>query len=469
MFNQINHVWRGLRTASAMGTGYLAVILLAHSAMATPAFVEPKVAQFMSASSMSSKKTFPVLIVFHSNVGARIASGEVIGRSEVAKALRLENHKHAGVVRHKFKWASRMKMEALWIINGLFMNLTSRQIQALSEMREVKGIYWSRKPIELKKIRPQEVEMEREDFTNGLKKIGVPTVRQRTPRLTGAGVRVGVIDTGIDPNHPDLKGRMRLYKNFSPAPSDSPSDEFGHGSHVAGTIAGGNKSGQWIGVAPEAELIVARIFDANGSSDRKMILKAMQWVADPDGNPETNDHAQVVNSSWGDDDPYNDRDPENEPFCQIIQSWVKLNMVPVFSAGNSGPSPGTIGLPAGCPEAFSVGATEANDRSPHFSSTGPAVWKSISLVKPEVSAPGFDVKSAGKNGRWTEMSGTSMSAPHVAGAFALLLQAFPEARTLDLQRAMEVGAKDLGNPGKDGVFGWGRIDIPQAIQVMNRK
>lgn len=439
--------------------------LASNLASASP-YVEKQISEFVQSSPLSGHKTIQVLVTFKSDIKVQVASGKLSSRLEIAQALRADNMNNIRLLRAKYPWAAQLRIEPLWIMNAVFITMTPRQIEGLLEAHEVQSLMWARKPLRLKKVKASQAETQ-SNFTYGLKKIGVPVLRERMPMITGAGVRVAVIDTGIDANHPDLRGRLRLFKNFSPAVDDKPSDEFGHGTHVAGTIVGGNKSGIQIGVAPEAQLIVARIFDANGDSDRKMILKAMQWVADPDGNPATEDHAQIVNSSWGDDDPYDDRLPENEPFCQIVQSWVQLNIIPVFSAGNSGPSAGTIGLPAGCPEAFSVGATEQNDRSPHFSSTGPAKWKNLDLVKPEVSAPGFHVKSAGKNGKWEDMSGTSMSSPHVSGAFALLIQAFPSATAEELKAAMEQGSRDLGNPGKDGIFGWGRIDLPGAINILS--
>lgn len=365
-------------------------------------------------------------------------------------------------------WAETLEVNPIWILNGASVKLSESQIQALRNDPSIQGIYLGSKPYKLKKD-VQAALATREEYTYGLKKIGVEQVRKTYPQLNGAGVRVGILDTGITITHPDLQGKLKLFKNFSPATDNSPVDDFGHGTHVSGTIVGGDASGEAIGVAPGAGLIMARIFDGNGESTREQILNAMQWMADPDGNPNSEDYAQVVNNSWGDDDPYADRLPENEPFCQIINSYVKLNMIPVFSAGNTGPAAGTINLPAGCPNSFSVGATEQNDQSPHFSSTGPAVWKGINIMKPEVCAPGFHIKSARKYGGYEEMSGTSMAAPHVTGAFAILLQAYPKATAEEIKTAMLAGALDLGNRGQDGVFGWGRIDLMKSLEKLKQK
>lgn len=424
-------------------------------------FVDKNVKEFLASPGAKAQLTFPLFVTLKSS----LSSSEGVDREEFILRLKKQNRESIQRLKQRFAFVQAGELESLWIANGLFISLSATQIRQLAALPEVQGIYWSKKPYQLKKVAGQD-RLGAQNFTYGLQKLRVPEVRQQFPHLTGKGVRVGVLDTGIVTTHPDLKGKLKVFRNFSPAKDNSPKDEFGHGTHVSGTIAGGKSSGIAIGVAPEADLIVGRIFDGNGSSEREMILKAMEWMADPDGNPSTPDHAQVVNSSWSDDDPFNDREPQNEPFCQIIGNWLRVGMIPVFSAGNTGPSEGTINIPAGCPEAFSVGATEINDRSPHFSSTGPARWKNLDLMKPEVSAPGFHIKSASKDGDYEEMSGTSMSAPHVTGAFAILLQAYPNASALQVQSAMANGAKDLGDVGQDAVFGYGRVDIIKSLEIL---
>lgn len=432
----------------------------AASSVAAP-YLDLQVQSFISQGGFG---TLPVLITFRDQ-GA--VSGTVNRRSVMTSLIRTAQQ-NVDRLKSEMKGAGALKIEPLWILNGAFTHLSAAQLSELMKNDNIKGVYWSARPIRLlKRVHPQADRTR--DYTYGLKKVAVPEVRERYPHLLGTGIRVGILDTGLATQHPDLRGKLKVFKNFSPAKETTPRDDFGHGTHVAGTIAGGSASGQAIGVAPEVQLIVGRIFDGSGNSDRAQILRAMQWMADPDENPATDDYAQVVNSSWSDDDPFDTRDPEDEPFCQILQNWLRMNMIPVFSAGNTGPAVGTINLPAGCPQAFAVGATEHNDRSPHFSSTGPAVWRNLRLNKPEVSAPGFHVKSADRYGGYEEMSGTSMSAPHVTGAFAILLQANPRASAEEIKNAMTQGAKELGDPGQDAVFGYGRIDILNSLQILERK
>lgn len=355
----------------------------------------------------------------------------------------------------------------LWVLPGFVLPLKKAQVDELQKDPSIASLSLAEKKIQIRPVAAERQQNNKQSYTYGLQKLKVPEVREKFPSYLGRGTRVGILDTGIAPQHPDLKGKLLRYKNFSPAKDPEPADGFGHGTHVAGTIVGGNASREAIGVAPEAQLIVARIFSSSGESDRESILNAMQWMADPDEDSSTEDFAQVINNSWSDDEPYGDRDPEQEPFCQIIQNWNQLGMIGVFSAGNTGPSVGTINIPGGCPQAVAVGATERNDRSPHFSSTGPAVWKSYSLMKPEVSAPGFEVRSASSRGGYEEMSGTSMAAPHVTGAIAILLQAFPQKNWKEIQELLMAGADELGQPGQDAVFGWGRINLLRSIEKEN--
>ena len=354
----------------------------------------------------------------------------------------------------------------LWILNGMVAELSQNEILNLSQNTEIDSITFGKKVIKVNASADQFSTKAAPDSTYGLKNIKVPELRAKYPHLTGKGVVVGMLDTGIVTNHPDLKGKLLRFKNFSPAQDTLPKDEFGHGTHVAGTINGGATSGLAIGVAPEAQMIVGRIFDRNGSSTKEDILKAMQWMADPDENPATNDRPVAVNNSWGDDEAYRDRDPQDDPFCKVVDSWVALGIVPVFTAGNTGPRDETINTPGACPNSLTVGATEMYDRSPHFSSSGPTTWKTVKIIKPDVVAPGVDIKSAGRFGDYEKMSGTSMAAPHVTGALALLFQAYPQLTVDQAVKAMAAGVKDLGTPGKDNTFGSGRIDILKSIELL---
>ncbi|MBX2987347.1 MAG: S8 family serine peptidase [Bdellovibrionaceae bacterium] len=360
---------------------------------------------------------------------------------------------------------ARIVYKRFWLGNSMAVTAPASVIRQLVQDEQIASVRPNRI---YRLVRPaQEAPPSAEKFTYGLTKIRLPELQQKTQgTLDGRGVRVGILDTGIDASHPDLKGRTILFKDFISGRT-TPYDDNNHGTHVAGTIAGGNHSGTAIGVAPGAQLIVGKIFSASGSANEDDILSAMQWMADPDGNPDTNDAPRLVSNSWGGGRASGD--PANEPNCKAVDAWVKLGILPVFAAGNEGPSAKTVGLPAACPLALAVGATDENDNIARFSSRGPVVWSNITLIKPEISAPGARVLSSVPGGDYKSYSGTSMATPHVAGLAALMFQANPQARSETIAQKLMQGATDLGPAGQDNDSGWGRIDAMNSLQfLLNR-
>lgn len=359
----------------------------------------------------------------------------------------------------------------LWIINGMALNVPARMVETLASNPTVQSI---RANGTVKLIAPKRLGVVSDrflaanKFTYGLEKLQVPELRQSFSAITGKDVLVGILDTGIDASHPDLKDHVVMWKDFTPAGKKQPIDEYGHGTHVAGTISGGSASGTSIGVAPEAKLVIGRIFDANGSTTDAIILQAMQWIADPDGNPATNDFPVLVSNSWGGGEPSISDDPKDDAMCRAVTSWSKLGILPVFAAGNSGSSPETINLPGGCPDALSVGATDSKDAIASFSSRGAAKWKTGTFIAPIVSAPGVGVISTVPGGKYEAYSGTSMATPHVAGLATLLYQAAPNAPIAAIKETLASTALDLGKAGQDNDFGWGRVNAFEATKKLKK-
>ncbi|MFA0752860.1 MAG: hypothetical protein IMHGJWDQ_000624 [Candidatus Fervidibacter sp.] len=355
-----------------------------------------------------------------------------------------------------------------WIINAIAVEGTERVFDALSQHPAVAAIRPSF-PIPAPRPIPSTRIVVQQNYTWGLRKIRVPEAWQ-TFQVQGEGVVVGVIDTGIDPNHPDLQGKLRPVNGWFDALNGQPTpyDDIGHGTHVAGTIAGGNASGVHIGVAPRATLIVARALGGSGGTFES-VTAAMQWVMDPDGDPNTDDGADVVNNSWrtiGSNSPNMIAE-----WRDILNAWIAARIFPAFSIGNEGPNPRTTGSPGDYPMAFGVGATDSDDQIADFSSRGPVFWEGIGdIVKPDVSAPGVDILSSVPDGGYEHWDGTSMACPHVAGTVALMLSLAIKNRVIDqvdvdfLKRALEQTAVDLGPPGKDNDYGSGRIDAFEALR-----
>ncbi|MFI6099082.1 S8 family serine peptidase [Lentzea sp. NPDC051213] len=271
--------------------------------------------------------------------------------------------------------------------------------------------------------------------------IGAPAAHQRG--ITGTGIKVAVVDTGIDQNHPDLKGREIAEKNFTSDPDNT--DNVGHGTHVGSTIASvGSRYG---GVAPGSQLLDAKVCVEFGCQE-SWILDGMRWAAEQG--------AQVVNMSLGGGDG-----PEIDPLEQAVNDLTaKHGTLFVIAAGNAGAT-GSVSSPSTAEAALSVGAVDRDDKLAPFSSKGPRVGDSG--LKPEVTAPGVGIVAA-KAGTTEHFaaSGTSMATPHVAGAAALLRQQHPEWTPAQLKSVLATTAKPT--PGVSAFDqGAGRIDVAKAI------
>ncbi|TRO64993.1 peptidase S8 [Streptomyces sp. IB201691-2A2] len=276
----------------------------------------------------------------------------------------------------------------------------------------------------------------------------------------GKGVKIAVLDTGVDTTHPDLKDQVVAEKNFSTAPDAT--DKYGHGTHVASIAAGtGAKSaGKYKGVAPGAQVLNGKVLDDNGYGDDSGILAGMDWAAEQG--------ADVVNLSLGGGDT-----PEVDPLeAQVNKLSKEKGILFAIAAGNSGEfGEQTVGSPGSAAAALTVGAVDDSDKLAEFSSTGPGL---DGAIKPDVTAPGVDTTAASAKGSiiaqevgenpagYVTISGTSMATPHVAGAAAILKQQHPDWKYTELKAALTGSTKG----GKYTPFqqGSGRIQVDKAIK-----
>lgn len=353
-----------------------------------------------------------------------------------------------------------------WTVNGFMATATPDVIADISMRDGVQQIFLDKK-IKLAPDYREEVEIDGGEYTYGLEKIGVPQIRSEHPELTGKGVRVGIIDTGIDGKHPEVAGRVTHFKDFVGSKTE-PYDDNGHGTHVAGTIGGSGAGGTQIGVAPEVTFIVAKAFTGGGSGSLSGLLRAMEWAANPSENSSSSERPHVISNSWG---GAPSSDVSKDPFAQPVLTWVQLGIFPSFAAGNSGPSAGTVGSPGCLPASFAVGATDDNDSAASFSSRGPVKiivdGKPQTLVKPDISAPGVKIFSAMPGGKYGAMSGTSMATPHLSGAVALMYQIKPNASVQEMRDLLSQSVDMVGGrSGKDNTFGAGRLNIAKAVSRM---
>jgi subtilisin family serine protease len=243
----------------------------------------------------------------------------------------------------------------------------------------------------------------------------------------GANVKVAVIDTGIDLDHPDLNPISGYdFVNDDPVADD----DNGHGTHVAGIIAALNNEIGVVGVAPDASLYAVKVLDSTGSGYYSDIIAGIEWCVI--------NQIAVVNMSLG--GTYNS--PDLEAACNLAS---KAGVLLVASAGNSGNRSGrgdNINYPAKYDCVIAVAATDSSDNRASFSSTGLAL---------DIAAPGVSIYSTYKGGVYATMSGTSMAAPHVTGTLALLLSG----------NILET-ADDLGSPEWDSLYGWGLVDAEES-------
>jgi subtilisin family serine protease len=276
--------------------------------------------------------------------------------------------------------------------------------------------------------------------------------------LDGSGVRLGVIDTGINPQHPEIAGKIVNWAEFNfygnkidSKPYESHKKE--HGTHVSSILAGDS-----LGVAPGATLTVALALP-NGFGSLEQLLAAMQWILNPDNDAATDDGAQIVNMSWG-------MWGTSTVLREAILNMIEARVLPVCAIGNTGDI--TTYSPGNVPEALGVGAVDQNDFVPWFSSWGEIHWEDISLMKPDISAPGEDITVIDSLGNPLTLSGTSLASPHVAGAGALLLQHTPKLTLTQLKGFLLRSAVGLGPRDVVGSYGKSRLDVAAAISFLER-
>ncbi|MFC4112196.1 S8 family peptidase [Nonomuraea zeae] len=269
----------------------------------------------------------------------------------------------------------------------------------------------------------------------------------------GAGVKVAVLDTGVDAGHPDLAGKIADSRSF--IPGEEVRDGHGHGTHVASTIAGSGAAsgGRNKGVAPGAQLLVGKVLSNTGSGDESGIIEAMEWA--------TAGGAKVVSMSLG-ANATDGTDPMSQAVNDLTASTGALF---VIAAGNVG-TPESVSTPGTADAALTVAAVDKSDGRASFSSMGPRL---DGALKPDIAAPGVDIAAARAAGtvmgtpvddRYTKASGTSMATPHVAGAAAIMAQVHPDWTAGQLKSALMSTAKDVG----EHVYqqGAGRLDLARA-------
>lgn len=367
-------------------------------------------------------------------------------------------------------------LNSFWLVNVVLAKVTVDTLYRLVNLEIVEEVFENFEvvvPDSVKQLNQSNVQESSIDVTWGLDRIDVPEAWALG--FNGSGIRVCVLDTGVDTSHPDLNGKMWTDDPADPTfpggwiefdwagnvVTDSiPYDSDGHGTHTSGTVLGGNTSGIAVGVAQGAWLMHGLILPG-GSGSFIQCIAGMQWAIDPFdqyGNS-AGEKASITSMSWGAGGYYDE-------MIEPIQNMKAAGVVPVVSIGNSGE--GLSWSPGNVYESFAVGAIDEYDSVALFSSGEVIDWPASypeSYMKPDFSAPGVSVYSCVPSNGWEYWSGTSMAAPHVAGTAALVLQANGNMSVDDVYEVLRIVADDLGDVGQDIRFGWGVINTYNAVNL----
>jgi bacillopeptidase F len=377
--------------------------------------------------------------------------------------------------------------KSFWIVNAVLIEADPDLILQFAARADVERISLNATITLDSPIKKSPAPPVKNGFEPNLGLIGADTIWRMG--YSGKGVLVCTFDSGADPDHPSLSGKWRGRKGFPYSEcwfdpynySNTPVDDDAAGSVTHGTgvlsVILGSSGRDTVGVAPGAQWIAANAFEANSGGSQVtsigILLKCFEWAAEPDGDPSTvDDVPRVINCSWG-TNLGNGGGVCDDELYDAIDAVEAIGSAVIFSAGNTGTYGAySIASPASrttsAVNAFAVGAVQDNLEIASYSSRGPSTCDS-STVKPEVVAPGDDIRMArGTNvgGGYHYLSGTSFSTPHAAGAAALLLDINPQLTSKEVKSAILNSARDLGILGEDNTYGMGVIDLPAAVSLV---
>jgi subtilisin family serine protease len=380
-----------------------------------------------------------------------------------------------------------LQFEPMYIANVIRVDAVPAEIIALADRPEVGTIYYnyfieSIAPVEEPVIQPSGGDIQMAAPEVGVRAVRAPEVWAMG--FTGQGILVATLDTGVDGNHPALASRWRGLDSryagnpgwawFDPVTNTTFPQAFGsHGTHTMGSVCGG-LPGEEVGVAPGAQWIHAAVID-RVSIPRTVsdAILSFQWMLNPDGDTNTSwDVPNVCSNSWGVTTGHG-YPPCDQTFWVHLDNSEAAGTVQLFSAGNEG----TSGLRRPADRATTdydscaVAAVDANNPNwpiAGFSSRGPTNCTPGGgpAIKPDISAPGVNVRSSLPGGGYGNNSGTSMASPHVNGVVALMLSANPELLNEETKQIFYETAFNLGDDeGEDNAYGWGMIDAFRATEI----
>ena len=342
--------------------------------------------------------------------------------------------------RDKVNLARRMVKDAVDILDVdlyeapiLVLNATPQEIERLKNDGDIvaveeDGVCEAHRDVPTDEARPQA-----ETVPPGVSQIGAP---QAWDASRGQGIKVVILDTGIDARHPDLAPNVKGAVSF--VPDETPHDGNGHGTHAAGIVAAAETGAGIIGVAPAASLYNVKVLANSGSGQWSWMISGIQWCI--------SNRMDIVSIQFG----AASMPTAVELICNA--AWAKGLLV-IATAGVGGPDMGTVAAPARFKNVIAVSAVDSADVITRFSGRGPEV---------ELCAPGINVLSTKPGGEYQSWSGTAGACAHVSGAAAVAWGSHRFATNVEIWNLMAGTARPLGTPGWDPQYGYGRVQADQA-------
>lgn len=388
---------------------------------------------------MDTTKIHPLLMEEMNLVARGLEADELAGQPDMPIIVRLKPHR----INEVQVLASRPGFDVqheLKLISSLSGSASREEIEALSESDMVEYIWYDEPVYAI--------------LDKSLSLIEVPRIWEKGNE--GKGVRIAIVDTGIDADHPDFAGRILGTKDFT---GEGDGDGHGHGTHVASTAAGSGaaSNGSYRGVAPQAEILAAKVLRSDGSGRMSLVIAGMEWAIE--------ESAQIINLSLGSRGNCDGTDATSAASDMAVERGFFV----VAAAGNEGPERGTLSSPGCARTVITVGASTDDDKIADFSSRGPT---KDGRVKPDVVLPGAGIVAARAKGtslgqpvndRYTSMDGTSMATPHAAGLIALMLVENPALRPADVKRMLMEAVRSLGV--EEVMQGKGRVIASRAVEL----
>lgn len=358
--------------------------------------------------------------------------------------------------------------KVFWLSNSFSADVTQAGLKTLAQLPGIRKIYRNAGVAMDRPVRKSPASRRfRDDLVAtpyNYAEIGLDKVIEEFPQLTGRGILLGHIDTGVDGSHPAIKGKIVKFYDSRLKKVAEPIDEDEHGTHTAGTMVGGDRNSIKIGVAPEAKLLSAGYL-----VDDEQMLGSLEWMLDPDGNPATFDLPRAINNSWGLKEGW--ADPEL--YYTAVANLEAVGVLPVFAAGNEGSRPKTLRFPGNHPNVLTIGATGPDHKIAEFSSRGPGEFRGKATEKPNITAPGVDIESSIPGGKLEKMDGTSMATPQVTGALALIYQVQPNlnpGQMMELLMRTSVPVNEAGEPIAkkrwNPIYGVGKFNVYNALRAL---